>query len=202
MRNFIIPIIIVLLTTVSLVLSLYSGVTFMLGNGSNGPAAARLVLVVFAIAVVSDFIIAISTITIFALSMKQTQFKSTKAILRRLVLLSVETGTLTASIALVGLILHLTTTGTYYSIFGSIGDKAYVVSMMASLNSRRPNREEDSDFVTVGDLESTKGPSTSSSFSEDKLGPSRVAIGKPIVITQMTLSDSYGETPKDDVFRA
>ncbi|KAL0954228.1 hypothetical protein HGRIS_005356 [Hohenbuehelia grisea] len=151
--------IVALLTLLSLTLSFYTGIKNIITKvpGFGDAETARLVLVIFAIAIASDIIIAASTITILALSKRKTRFKSTKAKLQRLVLLSAETGSMTASIALLGFVLFKTAPGSYYSIFSSIGDKAYAISMLASLNSRQPHRTNEPDFSVTENMEMSNG---------------------------------------------
>ncbi|KAL0954236.1 hypothetical protein HGRIS_005364 [Hohenbuehelia grisea] len=192
--------VIVLLVMVSLVLSYFTGIKNVISKLPNfgDVATARLVLVIFVLAVVSDIIIAVSTITILALSKRKTRFKSTKARLQKLVLLSAETGSMTASIALLAFILFKTAPGTYYLIFGSIGDKAYAISMLASLNSRQPHRVDDVDFSVTDDIEMTNGTTFRGTLEptlyEDELRLPVSVIDRPLGTANVTQLSAYGKT--------
>ncbi|KIY69461.1 hypothetical protein CYLTODRAFT_372585 [Cylindrobasidium torrendii FP15055 ss-10] len=89
--------------------------------------------------------ILIATLMVYFLSRQPAHFKPTKLLVSRMIRLTVETGSITAFLAVVTVILFSTTTGSYYACLGALAAKLYSNVCLAILNSRisiREGREE------------------------------------------------------------
>jgi len=86
---------------------------------------------------VCDILIATTTVVILVKTMRLSQFRKTRSTIKRLIRLSVETGLITASFAIVELVLwQAEKFSSYHYILGLVLGRLYSNAMMAALNSR------------------------------------------------------------------
>ncbi|KAL0958253.1 hypothetical protein HGRIS_000406 [Hohenbuehelia grisea] len=156
-KRLLVPVVISLLSLLAVVLGCYAGIKLTVDDlpGFGDRQTYNIITVALAADALCDTIIAATTVFLLAQAQKQTQFKKTKMTLQRLIILSVETGTITASCAVLDLVLSRTNTGSYFQIFSFIGDKFYVIAMMASLNSRASRFNQLPDFIGMSDIETS-----------------------------------------------
>ncbi|KAL0948511.1 hypothetical protein HGRIS_011071 [Hohenbuehelia grisea] len=161
-KEILIPITIFSLALLAVILGLYTGIkvatehTASLGDNMT----FILINVSLAATVVCNILIAASTVTILVRASRKTRFRSTKLTLRRLIILAVETGTVTASSGILELVLSRTTTGGVQQLFGLIGDKLYAIAMLAALNSRAASFDNRPEFIGMSNIQWTTHTST------------------------------------------
>ncbi|KAJ7461958.1 hypothetical protein FB451DRAFT_1404453 [Mycena latifolia] len=138
---------------------------------------------------VCDSIIAISMVTILMQAQRQSRFKATETMLNRLIVNTIETGAITAGIALVELILFKLFPSTYYHITTEyVLGRMYSNVLFASLNGRQRSRNTIHgamhNFGTVngehGTEMSTFGPAQSSSTTKVGSHPKGVVISTTV----------------------
>lgn len=102
--------------------------------------------------------VAISAILIYALLRVKTPFRKTEAVITKIIRVTMETSSVTASIAIVNLVLYLALPGEAYHLLPQlIMGKMYAISVMVTLSSRKDLQEIMSTPPTTSYYESTRG---------------------------------------------
>ncbi|KAL0953602.1 hypothetical protein HGRIS_004810 [Hohenbuehelia grisea] len=151
------PLAVVLLSVLQCTMIFYVGtVNIVEGRKFNTLAGLSTEITVWLVATAAcDILIVIGTVTILVRLRKDSRFTKTRTTLRRLAILSVETGFVTASAATIELILwQAQQSRDYHYIFFMMIGKLYSNAMLASLNSRVSLYDRGSVNDTEGDYES------------------------------------------------
>ncbi|KAG8708432.1 hypothetical protein FRC09_001259 [Ceratobasidium sp. 395] len=102
--------------------------------------------------------VAISGILIYTLLSVKTPFRKTEAVITKIIRVTMETSTVTASIAVINLVLYLALPGEAYHLLPQlIMGKMYAISVMVTLSSRKDLQEIMSSPPTTSYYESTRG---------------------------------------------
>ncbi|KAG9098069.1 hypothetical protein FS749_004743 [Ceratobasidium sp. UAMH 11750] len=102
--------------------------------------------------------VAISAILIYTLLRVKTPFRKTEAVITKIIRVTMETSTVTASIAVINLVLYLALPGEAYHLLPQlIMGKMYAISVMVTLSSRKDLQEIMSSPPTTSYYESTRG---------------------------------------------
>ncbi|KAB5593780.1 hypothetical protein CTheo_2749 [Ceratobasidium theobromae] len=102
--------------------------------------------------------VAISATLIYALMRVKTPFRKTEAVITKIIRVTMETSSLTASIAIINLVLYLALPGEAYHLLPQlIMGKMYAISVMVTLSSRKDLQEIMSSPPTTSFYESTRG---------------------------------------------
>lgn len=100
----------------------------------------------------------ISAILIYTLLRVKTPFRKTEAVITKIIRVTAETSTVTASIAVINLVLYLALPGLAYHLLPQlIMGKMYAISVMITLSSRKDLQEIMSSPPTTSYYESTRG---------------------------------------------
>ncbi|KAG8743168.1 hypothetical protein FRC10_000307 [Ceratobasidium sp. 414] len=102
--------------------------------------------------------VSISGILIYSLLRVKTPFRKTEAVITKIIRVTMETSTVTASIAVINLVLYLALPGEAYHLLPQlIMGKMYAISVMVTLSSRRDLQEIMSSPPNTSYYESTRG---------------------------------------------
>ncbi|KAF8608240.1 hypothetical protein BDV93DRAFT_434373 [Ceratobasidium sp. AG-I] len=102
--------------------------------------------------------VAISGILIYALMRVKTPFRKTEAVITKIIRVTMETSSITASIAVINLVLYLALPGLAYHLLPQlIMGKMYAISIMVTLSSRKDLQDIMSSPPTTSYYESTRG---------------------------------------------
>ncbi|CAE6438507.1 unnamed protein product [Rhizoctonia solani] len=100
----------------------------------------------------------ISVVLIWTLLRVRTPFRKTEAVITKIIRVSMETSSLTASIAVINLVLYQALPGQAYHLLPQlIMGKMYAISVMVTLSSRKDLQEIMSSPATTSYYESTRG---------------------------------------------
>ena len=100
----------------------------------------------------------ISVILIYALLRVKTPFRKTEAVITKIIRVTMETSSVTASIAVINLVLYVALPGLAYHLLPQlIMGKMYAISVMVTLSSRKDLQEIMSSPPTTSYYESTRG---------------------------------------------
>ncbi|KAH7334701.1 hypothetical protein B0J17DRAFT_576991 [Rhizoctonia solani] len=100
----------------------------------------------------------ISTVLIWTLMRVRTPFRKTEAVITKIIRVTMETSSITASIAVINLVLYLALPGEAYHLLPQlVMGKMYAISVMVTLSSRRDLQEIMSSPPTTSYYESTRG---------------------------------------------
>ncbi|KAF8740479.1 hypothetical protein RHS02_04587, partial [Rhizoctonia solani] len=100
----------------------------------------------------------ISAILIYTLLRVRTPFRKTEAVITKIIRVTMETSSVTASIAVINLVLYLALPGQAYHLLPQlIMGKMYAISVMVTLSSRKDLQEIMSSPPTTSYYESTRG---------------------------------------------
>ncbi|QRV84152.1 hypothetical protein RhiJN_12168 [Ceratobasidium sp. AG-Ba] len=100
----------------------------------------------------------ISAILIYTLLRVKTPFRKTEAVITKIIRVTAETSTVTASIAVINLVLYLALPGLAYHLLPQlIMGKMYAISVMITLSSRKDLQDIMSSPPTTSYYESTRG---------------------------------------------
>lgn len=102
--------------------------------------------------------VGISAILIYTLMSVKTPFRKTEAVITKIIRVTMETSSITASIAVINLVLYLALPGKAYHLLPQlIMGKMYAISVMVTLSSRKDLQEIMSSPPTTSYYESTRG---------------------------------------------
>jgi len=102
--------------------------------------------------------VAISAILIYALMRVKTPFRKTEAVITKIIRVTMETSSITASIAIINLVLYLALPNAAYHLLPQlIMGKMYAISVMVTLSSRKDLQDIMSSPPTTSYYESTRG---------------------------------------------
>ncbi|CAE7173949.1 unnamed protein product [Rhizoctonia solani] len=100
----------------------------------------------------------ISAVLIWTLLRVRTPFRKTEAVITKIIRVTMETSSITASIAVINLVLYLALPGEAYHLLPQlIMGKMYAISVMVTLSSRKDLQEIMSSPPTTSYYESTRG---------------------------------------------
>ncbi|CAE6374959.1 unnamed protein product [Rhizoctonia solani] len=110
----------------------------------------------------------ISAILIYTLLRVRTPFRKTEAVITKIIRVTMETSSLTASIAVINLVLYLSLPGEAYHLLPQlVMGKMYAISVMVTLSSRRDLQEIMSSPPTTSYYESTRGRAAAASTPQN-----------------------------------
>lgn len=126
----------------------------------------------------------ISVALVYFLSQMRSSLRSTRNVINRLILFSINVGLLTSAIALCTLVSYYVTppTSIFFSVFVAINGKFYVNSMLVTLNSRKSAREifDRPESIPLTNLTTSQSKSTGAvSFSIPRTLPTVVLEDRP-----------------------
>lgn len=102
--------------------------------------------------------VAISAILIYSLMRVKTPFRKTEAVITRIIRVTMETSSITASIAVINLVLYQALPGKAYHLLPQlVMGKMYAISVMVTLSSRKDLQNIMSSPPTTSFYESTRG---------------------------------------------
>jgi len=120
--------------------------------------------------------VSISGILIYTLLRVKTPFRKTEAVITKIIRVTMETSTLTASIAVINLVLYLALPGKAYHLLPQlIMGKMYAISVMVTLSSRKDLQEIMSSPPNTSYYESTRGRAQTNA-SLPTAGPDGVVV--------------------------